>query len=219
LAGAVEPGGLGERHEGGRGQALRGAGDHPLNHTAIFLFTPPGPPTTHVMLVADPSAPRHRRGPSCPWGAPGRGLRRRRSRRRSAEARGYKNPLGDSNPCTELACWRFAARPPAVRPAGNGPSRVASAPLQDDQGSGRGRVGWRSRRILRGQKFSGGLLVKSRLIPFPRNDGVPSPGRGRYHTTGRRPGEHPQRARPLRWRVSSVLCRAPARCAGGRAGP
>jgi hypothetical protein len=41
LAGAVEPGVLGERHEGGRGQALRGACDHPLNHAAIFLFAPP----------------------------------------------------------------------------------------------------------------------------------------------------------------------------------
>jgi hypothetical protein len=41
LAGAVEPGVLGERHEGGGGQALRGACDHPLNHAAIFLFAPP----------------------------------------------------------------------------------------------------------------------------------------------------------------------------------
>jgi hypothetical protein len=41
LAGAVEPRVLGERHEGGRGQALRGACDHPLNHAAIFLFAPP----------------------------------------------------------------------------------------------------------------------------------------------------------------------------------
>jgi hypothetical protein len=69
LAGAVEPRVLGERHEGGRGQALRGAGDYPLNHTAIFLFAPPGA-TNNARHARRPLGAPHRRGPSWPRAAP-----------------------------------------------------------------------------------------------------------------------------------------------------
>jgi hypothetical protein len=54
------------------------------------------------------------------------------------------------------------------------------------------------------------LLVKSRLIPVPRNDGVPSPGRdGTTLLAGGRVSI-PQRARPVRWRLCSVVCRRSA---------
>jgi hypothetical protein len=80
------------------------------------------------MLVADPSAPRHRRGPSWPRAAPRpRGLRRRRSGRRSAEARGYKNPWGFEPVLRKLACYGLAGRQHCGHP-------------------GTGHPGWRRRR-------------------------------------------------------------------------
>jgi hypothetical protein len=99
LAGAVEPRVLGERHEGGRGQALRGAGDYPLNHTAIFLFAPP---RGHQQRTSCSSPPR-RPAPARPLVASGRpqaaggsgdeDLAGDRPRREGTKT------LGDSNPC------------------------------------------------------------------------------------------------------------------------
>ena len=117
---------------------------------------------------------------------------------------GQGSQRGEVHPATGGPAGGLPSGPSGVRPSGNGASRVTSAPLQDHEDRPVGeRAGDRDAFPGAG-KFSGGLIERSRFVPVPRNDRVPSSGRRRTSASCWRPREHrPQHAHVVAARAGS----------------